>query len=200
MPENDPSAGSEEGGSPPKVTDPPQILMSSVHPGARAWIGLGSNLGEPVQKVEAGMAEIDNEPGIRVAAYSSLYRTAPTDYLDQPEFINAVVRINCTLEPAALLGRLQSIENRFGRDRYGVLFGPRTLDLDILIYDDLVLETGALTLPHPRMHQRLFVLEPLFEIEGEMVIPAVGKLTECRKNCAGQQVEVLPASESTPSG
>lgn len=174
--------------------------MSSVHPGARAWIGLGSNLGEPVQKVEAGMAEIDNEPGIRVAAHSSLYRTAPTDYLDQPEFINAVVRINCTLEPAALLGRLQSIENRFGRDRYGVLFGPRTLDLDILIYDDLVLETGALTLPHPRMHQRLFVLEPLFEIEGEMVIPAVGKLTECRKNCAGQQVEVLPASESTPSG
>ena len=82
------------------------------------------------------------------------------------------------------------------RDRSGPLFGPRTLDLDMLIYDELVLETAALTLPHPRMHQRLFVLEPLFEIEGEMNIPALGRLTELRAGCGSQRV--VPLAESAP--
>ena len=170
--------------------------MSPARATAQVWIGLGSNLGETVRQVESAMAALDSESGIRVTARSSLYRTAPTDHLDQPEFINAVVRAQCTMDPRALLERLHTIEDRFGRDRSGPLFGPRTLDLDMLIYDELVLETAALTLPHPRMHQRLFVLEPLFEIEGEMNIPALGRLTELRAGCASQRV--VPLAESAP--
>ena len=143
-----------------------------------AAIGLGANLpsvaGLPADTVLAAMERL-GEYG-RVTARSGLYRTAPVGYADQPEFVNAAVMLDTDLAPLALLEALLAIERSFGRDRgAGPPKGPRTLDLDLLFYDGLVLDGPALTLPHPAMQERRFVLAPLAEIAPEWRHPLLGR-------------------------
>lgn len=130
---------------------------------ATAYLALGANLGDPVAAVDAAFEAISRLPDSALQARSALYRTAPVGLADQPEFINAAARIETILGPEALLDALLAIEADFGRVR-AQRNGPRTLDLDILLYDELVLDTPRLTLPHPRLHLRAFVLQPLADV------------------------------------
>jgi 2-amino-4-hydroxy-6-hydroxymethyldihydropteridine diphosphokinase len=155
-----------------------------------AFIGLGSNLAKPAAQVLQAMQAIGELPGTRVLARSSLYRSAPVGYLDQPDFINAVVRIETELAPLVLLQALLALEHENGRTRE-FQNAPRTLDLDVLLYDDLQHHQHGLTVPHPQMHRRAFVLQPLLEIAPDCVIPGVGAAAEALQQCNDQQLERL---------
>lgn len=159
---------------------------------ARAFIALGANLNQPRQQVLAAFAELASTPGVRLLQRSSLYRTTPVGYLDQPDFINAACAIETTLKPQELLAALLSIERCHGRMRE-FPNSPRTLDLDILLYDDLILEQNHLTLPHPRMHQRAFVLEPLREIAPGLEIPGRGRVEDLARAIGESGIERLEA-------
>jgi len=152
-----------------------------------AYIALGANLGDPAATVRAAFAALANLPESRVSRSSSLYRTVPVGILDQPEFINAVARLETTLAPEALLDTLFEIEQRFGRHR-AEKNGPRTLDLDLLLYDDQFLDLPRLTLPHPRLHLRAFVLQPLAEIEPKLAIPGRGSIAAWLPAVANQGI------------
>jgi 2-amino-4-hydroxy-6-hydroxymethyldihydropteridine diphosphokinase len=162
-------------------------------PAAIAFVALGSNLDAPREQVARGMQEVGALPQTRLLKRSSLYRTAPVGFLDQPDFINAVVMVETTLAPLVLLDGLLGIERRHGRVRE-FLNAPRTLDLDILLYGDLVLHEHGLTLPHPRMHERAFVLLPLSEIAPEAVIPGKGPVADLLRGCHDQRLERLDAA------
>ena len=133
-----------------------------------AVIALGSNLSQPQQQVRAALDELAALPGCRLLQASSLYLSAPVGYTDQPDFVNAVCLLETGLEPQALLSALHGIEAKFGRERT-FRNAPRTLDLDILLYDDIVLHDERLTVPHPRMQERAFVLRPLQELDARLV-------------------------------
>ena len=140
----------------------------------RAAIALGSNLDDPEAHVRRAMDEIDALPGTHVLARSSLFRTTPVGYADQPDFINACVLVETGLAPRALLDELLALEKRHGRVRE-IPNGPRTLDLDIVVYGDLRIDEPGLKVPHPRAHERAFVLDPLREVwpqAAQFVIPA----------------------------
>lgn len=154
----------------------------------RAFVGLGSNVGEPPRQLQDALQELDALPETRVAATSAFYRSAPLGYLDQPEFLNAVAELDTALAAETLLENLQAIEKRHGRVR-SFAGAPRTLDLDLLLYGDAVVSTPRLTLPHPRMHERAFVLEPLAEIAPDISIPGKGRARELLAACAGQSIE-----------
>ena len=132
-----------------------------------AYVGLGANLGDAVAAVRGAIAKLDDLPGTRVIRASSLYRTAPHE-ASGPDFVNAVARIETHLDAMELLARLQGIENDAGRER-PYRNAPRTLDLDLLLYGSARMSGGRLTLPHPRMGERAFVLVPLAEIAPELV-------------------------------
>lgn len=160
-----------------------------------AYIGLGSNLRSPEQQVLAAFDEIAAIPGVTLCRRSSLYRTAPIGYADQPDYVNAVAEVCTVLAPEELLEELLAIEQHHGRVRE-FANAPRTLDLDILIYADLQLATRALTLPHPRAHLRAFVLYPLMEIAPRCVIPGRGPVSwliagsaECRDQAISRIAE-----------
>ncbi|MDA8383366.1 MAG: 2-amino-4-hydroxy-6-hydroxymethyldihydropteridine diphosphokinase [Betaproteobacteria bacterium] len=157
---------------------------------ALAYIGLGANLGGPARQVREALDQLGTLPGTRLLSRSSLYRTEPIGFIDQPPFINAVARVETTLSPQALLAGLLDLEQRHGRVR-GRANGPRVLDLDLLMYDDRVLASPELILPHPRMHLRAFVLLPLVEIAPLCVIPRRGPARMLLGACAGQGVERL---------
>ncbi|HET7160773.1 MAG TPA: 2-amino-4-hydroxy-6-hydroxymethyldihydropteridine diphosphokinase [Burkholderiales bacterium] len=140
---------------------------------ASSFIALGSNLRDREAQVRAGFEALAMLPQTRLARVSSLYRSGPVGYLDQPDFINAVAEIETALRPHALLDELFKIERGAGRVR-DFPNAPRTLDLDLLLYEDFVCEEPALTLPHPRMHERAFVLAPLAEIAPQLEIPGRG--------------------------
>jgi 2-amino-4-hydroxy-6-hydroxymethyldihydropteridine diphosphokinase len=142
-----------------------------------AYIALGSNLEDPAAQVEGGIEELAMLPDTRLGAVSSLYRTTPVGFADQPDFVNAVAMIETELAPRALLDELLAIEKRYARVR-GVKNGPRTLDLDIVLYGDTAHSEDALTIPHPRMHERAFVLVPLAEIAPDAIVPRLGKVSE----------------------
>ena len=142
-----------------------------------AYIALGANLERPEDQVRAGIEALAMLPETRLARVSSLYRTAPVGFDAQPDFINAVAQIETALEPRALLDALLAIERRHGRVR-DVPNGPRTLDLDIALYDEIELQEPGLTLPHPRMHERAFVMVPLAEIAPEALVPGRGRAGE----------------------
>ena len=142
-----------------------------------AFVALGSNLADPAAQVNAGFAALGALFATRVIARSSLYRSAPVGYAAQPDFINAVAALETTLAPRALLEELLAIERSHGRVRE-FLNAPRTLDLDVLLYGDLQLHEHGLTIPHPRMHERAFVLLPLAEIAPRCVIPGRGTVSE----------------------
>ncbi len=138
-----------------------------------AFIGLGSNLADPVAQVSHALEALNQLPQTRVLRRSSLYRSAPVGYLEQPDFINAVAQLETELAPRALLDALLALEQERGRTR-DFANAPRTLDLDVLLYDDLQHHEHGLTIPHPQMHLRAFVLQPLLEIAPDCVIPGVG--------------------------
>lgn len=139
----------------------------------RAAIALGSNIDEPEKHVERAFGELDAIPATRVLARSRMHRTAPVGYVDQPDFVNACALVDTTLGPRALLSELLALEKRHGRVR-DVPNGPRTLDLDIVLYGDRVIDEPGLRVPHPRAHERAFVLVPLLEVWPDAVIPGQG--------------------------
>ena len=153
-----------------------------------AYVGLGANIGDPRAQLEAALEELKDLPETRVAAVSSFYRSAPVGFLDQPDFVNAAATLDTALAPERLLDKLQDIERRHRRER-PFAGAPRTLDLDLLLYGDRVLDTPQLTLPHPRMHERAFVLKPLAEIAPQATIPGRGGVRELLSACAGQVAE-----------
>ena len=153
----------------------------------RAYVALGANLGHPAATVRAALAALSGIPESVLIAASSLYRTAPVGLKHQPDFINAVAAVDTALAPLALLEALFAIEARFGRSR-SVKNAPRTLDLDLLLYGESRLDEARLTLPHPRMHERAFVLVPLAELAPECRIPGRAALSELLALCRDQGV------------
>ena len=158
--------------------------------GQRCFIALGANLGDPVATVNAAILALRELPQTRFIAASSLYRTAPVGLKHQPDFINAVVEVIAVSPAPTFLETLFAIEARFGRQR-SVKNAPRTLDLDLLLYGDAVSDDPQLTLPHPRLHERAFVLAPLAEIAPQLRIPGRGQVSDLLLLCADQQVEKL---------
>lgn len=140
----------------------------------KAWLGLGSNLQQPVTQIESALISLNQAEGIEILKTSSLYRTPPWGDEGQDDFINAVVQIETYLGPVPLLRTLQSIENEMGRQRSGRRWGPRIIDIDLLLYADQQVQTEELELPHPRMHERAFVLLPLCELDKTLKIPGHG--------------------------
>jgi 2-amino-4-hydroxy-6-hydroxymethyldihydropteridine diphosphokinase len=135
-----------------------------------AYISVGANLGDPAENCRQGIRRLCDGREVRLLAQSPFYRTAPVDYTDQAWFINAVIKVETTLAPFELLERMQAVQNALGRTP-GVRFGPRTLDLDIIFYQELVLNDPRLTIPHPRMHKRRFVLQPIYDIDPTVMHP-----------------------------
>lgn len=140
-----------------------------------AWVGLGSNLDDPVRQVNSALAEIDRIPQSRLLACSGLYRSAPMGPQDQPDYINAVASVETSLPAEALLDALQSIEQAHQRVR-GEHWGPRTLDLDILLYGNEVIDSPRLAVPHAGLAERNFVLAPLAELAPQLSVPGLGKV------------------------
>lgn len=147
--------------------------LSENHSPINAFIALGSNLEDPVAQVRAGLGALAALPQTRLIAASSLYRNPPAGYRDQPDFVNAVAQIETRLAPRALLDALLAIERAHGRLR-DFPNAPRTLDLDILVYGEQAVCENGLTIPHPRMLERAFVLVPLAEIAPAAVVPGAG--------------------------
>lgn len=140
-----------------------------------AFISIGSNLGDKLENCRCGIRALEATPGVRIIGRSRFYKTEPVDFTAQDWFVNAVVRIECGLDPYELLDRLQTVQREAGRPAGGIRFGPRVLDLDILTFDRLILEDPRLTLPHARMHLRRFVLQPVCDIDPCLVHPVLGK-------------------------
>ena len=143
----------------------------------RAYVGLGSNLGDREASLAAAVEALSAVPGITLVTLSSTRETDPVGYLDQPRFLNAVAAVDTELEPRALLEALLEVERGLGRTREGPRFGPRTIDLDLLLYGGERISEPDLTVPHPRMHERLFVLEPLAELDSSLEIPGNGTVS-----------------------
>ena len=157
----------------------------------RAFVALGANLVEPQAQVRAALAELARLPQSTLVAASSLYRTAPVGLAGQPDFINAVAALDTSLSPDDLLEALFAIERSFGRVRKEKN-GPRTLDLDLLLYDNQIIDTPHLHLPHPRLHLRAFVVVPLAEIAPDCRLPGRGTVAAWLPAVANQQIERLP--------
>jgi 2-amino-4-hydroxy-6-hydroxymethyldihydropteridine diphosphokinase len=149
-----------------------------------AYVGIGSNMDDPRSHVLKALDELDELPHTRVAKRSSLYRSAPAGYTAQPDFLNAVAQLETALPAQRLLAELRAIEARHGRRR-SFRNAPRTLDLDVLLYGDAVLSLPTLTIPHPRMNERAFVLQPLIEISPELE----ERFKSALEACAGQRIE-----------
>ncbi len=156
-----------------------------------AYVGLGANLGDPVQQVKSGLQSLESIPDTGVTARSSLYRTAPVGPQDQPDFINAVARLETGLPAITLLRRLQDIEDGHGRRRGSQRWGPRTLDLDLLLFGEQEINDETLRVPHPEMTRRGFVLLPLLEIEPDIHIPGHGPAADRLREIGEQGVERL---------
>ena len=140
----------------------------------RAYVGLGANLGDRERTLREAVAALDSEEGIEVVAVSTLRETAPVGVGEQPLFLNGAVALDATLEASELLERLLAVEQRFGRVRIAGEHGPRTLDLDLLLYGDKKIDKPGLAVPHPRLHERRFVLEPLVELDPGLIVPGRG--------------------------
>jgi len=159
---------------------------------SHAYIALGSNLENSVAHIRQACHDLNTLSNTALLKCSSFYKTAPIGRLDQPDFINAVAKIETALPPLALLHELLEIEHHHGRIRNAQLLNaPRTLDLDILLYDNLQLTTQNLVIPHPRMLQRAFVLFPLIEIAPNCEIPGHGKINKFISGCSGQIINQL---------
>jgi 2-amino-4-hydroxy-6-hydroxymethyldihydropteridine diphosphokinase len=140
----------------------------------KAYVGVGANLGDRRATIERAIELLRAVPGVELLAVSFLRETDPVGFEEQPRFLNGAVELETTLEPRELLDQLLRIERELGRTREGPRFGPRTIDLDLLVYGDARLDEQGLTIPHPRLHERRFALEPLAELAPELEIPGRG--------------------------
>lgn len=170
---------------PPSTTDPGTARPLRVP----AYIGLGANLGEPESALREALLAIAALPDSLLATTSSFYRTAPIDS-SGPDYLNAVVRLDTGLPPRVLLAELQRIEQAHGRER-PYRNAPRTLDLDLLLYGDECITSPALTVPHPRLHERAFVVRPLAEIAPQLCIPGRGRVADLVPTVVGQRIDKL---------
>lgn len=171
----------------PAIRPPQSNTTAPDAPGVPAFVALGSNLDDPARQVLDAFAALARIPGVALLACSSLYRTAPIGYADQPDFINAVAKIRTTLSPQDLLAALQAIERAHGRRRE-FANAPRTLDLDVVSFGGLRRQYDDLVLPHPRAHRRAFVLLPLLEIAPDCVLPGLGPAADWLGFCADQGI------------
>ena len=147
----------------------------------RAYIALGSNLGDREETIRAAIGALAAEPGIAIASVSALIDTEPVGVVDQPRFLNGVAAVDTGLSPRELLDVLLDVERRFGRQREGAVpQGPRTLDLDLLLYGDEEIDEPGLRVPHPRLHEREFVLGPLEELAPSLEVPGKGPVQTLR--------------------
>ena len=159
-----------------------------------AWVALGANLGERRAALQTAFAALGRLPGTRLVRHSSVWASSPLD-ADGPDYLNAVALLHTSLDPFELLAALQSIEQANGRTR-SYRNAPRTLDLDLLLHGHAVLETPTLTLPHPRMSTRAFVLRPLAELAPDLEIPGHGTLRQCLAQVADQPCEPIPETSA----
>lgn len=143
----------------------------------RAYVGLGANLGDREQMLGLALERLAAEPSIELVTASTLRETEPEDFLDQPNFLNGAAAVETDLSPRQLLARLQLIECELGRRRAGPRFGPRVIDLDLLLYGSEIVSEPELEIPHPRLHLRRFALEPLAELEPELEVPGKGPVS-----------------------
>ena len=157
----------------------------------RAYIGIGSNLNDPVAQVQEAIGELEMLPDTILVSKSSLYRGKPMGPADQPDYVNAVVGIDTLLSAGDLLQAMHRIEDLQGRERQREQWGPRTLDLDLLLYGNNRIDTPDLTVPHPGMHERDFVIVPLAEIAGNLKIPGRGQLSTLINNCENHSLKKL---------
>jgi 2-amino-4-hydroxy-6-hydroxymethyldihydropteridine diphosphokinase len=155
-----------------------------------AFVGVGSNLDQPEKHVEQALLELDGIAHSRVVKRSSLYRSAPMGFAEQPDFVNAVAQLETGISADRLLSELQEIELRHGRER-SFPDAPRSLDLDLLLFGSVETKAPQLTIPHPRMHERAFVLKPLVEIAPAISIPGHGPARDLLQGCEDQLVERL---------
>ncbi len=156
-----------------------------------AYIGLGSNLDDPIQQVQTAFDELADLPAIRMVAESGLYRSPPVGPADQPDYINAVACIHTTLSAEALLDALQELEQVHHRRRIRH-WGPRTLDLDLLLLGDQVIQTERLIVPHPQLTQRRFVLQPLLAIAPDLVVVGLGPVSALLAQCPPMDLVSVP--------
>ncbi len=160
---------------------------------AEAYVALGGNVGDSRAILDRAIAMLCDGDKVRLTARSSDYRTPPWGFKYQPPFVNLCIAVETSLEPRALLARAQDVERKLGRDRaHEKRNGPRTADIDILAYDDIAMDTPNLTLPHPRLFERAFVLVPLKEIAGDRII-AGRKISEALAGLDTAEIEKLPA-------
>jgi 2-amino-4-hydroxy-6-hydroxymethyldihydropteridine diphosphokinase len=158
----------------------------------RAYVGLGANLGDRAATLARALELLDGTPETEVVAVSTFRETDPVGYLEQPRFLNAAAAVDTSLEPEALLATLLDIERELGRVREGPRFGPRTVDLDLLLVEGVTLDEPGLTLPHPRLHERVFALAPLAELDPSLVVPGHGSVRELLDGLEASPLESPP--------
>lgn len=154
--------------------------------GVTAYIGLGSNLGDSEAYLNKALVLLHRPPETALKRVAPFYRTAPVGFTEQAHFVNTVAEVETALPPAELLQLLLSVEDELGRERT-VRWGPRTLDLDLLLYGDLQIDRPDLTVPHPRLHERAFVLSPLADLVPGLLIPGRGKVADLATRLGGEQ-------------
>lgn len=163
--------------------------------GELAYVGLGANLGDPVRQLRTALSALCALPRCWLLRRSSLYRTPPLGPPGQPDYVNATALLETDLTPLELLDALQGIERSRGRRRDGERWGPRTLDLDLLLFGSRIMAEARLSLPHPRMHRRAFVLVPLAEIApADLVLPGAGVLRDLLRDCDREGITLVPGS------
>jgi 2-amino-4-hydroxy-6-hydroxymethyldihydropteridine diphosphokinase len=151
------------------------------------FLGLGSNVGDREGNIRAAVARLSTWPGVNVTKVSSLYETTPVGYTDQADFLNMVVIVETSLPPTELLAACLAVEQALGRERK-MRWGPRTIDIDVLLYNDVALATPVLTLPHPRLHERCFVVVPLAEVAPDTPVHAGKTAGELAAGCGDETV------------
>lgn len=170
-----------------------------MKPKSTVFISIGSNIGDKYSNCMMGVEHISRLHGTEVVAIANFYMTSPVDYTDQEWFVNSALRIETELDPHTLMVSLKKIEQDLGQYEKRVRFGPRIIDLDIIFYRDMVINTETLTIPHPRMDKRCFVLKPLCDIAPGIIHPVLGisaeKLLKMVENGSGQDVVLFRESE-----
>lgn len=161
-----------------------------------AYVALGSNLSDPRRQIENAFDALAALPDARLVVRSSLWRSAPLGPQDQPEFVNAVAGLVTTREPREFLASLQAVERRLGKTEPAVRWGPRVIDLDLVAFADLQVDEPGLTLPHPGLHRRNFVLYPLSEIAAELWVPGLARVCRLRDRVSPAGIERLAARGS----
>jgi 2-amino-4-hydroxy-6-hydroxymethyldihydropteridine diphosphokinase len=158
----------------------------------RAYVGLGANLGDPPAQLREALRLIGARPGIRVVATSQFYRSAPLGPGAQPDYCNAVCAVDTDLNPDRLLTHLHEVERQMGRERPPQRWAPRLIDLDLLHYERVKMRTSRITLPHPEMHKRNFVLVPLAEVAPDLEIPGLGRVADAAHALGAAELPVWP--------